>query len=400
MANNSSLEPGYSERQESYDPPTEHLGGHLHECPPNETPNEPSVDVQHGCGTLGKPTNDEANDAHCANNTLPPRVRAQPQRYSPSNYSKRSRTNTKTSSSRSMGTLIPAHSPPRKHHACVCQPCDYVPLTRSDFVRHLNREHADLSTNIPANVLQDLGLESCSRCQSLKVLRARCPCCKGVEVAAVANERPTTNLMMEAEAVEAVEVNLLTMNTLGHANELPLLQRSIASTGEQVMPTIAEIYQASWTTLTVIPDSIFHDWATIFLDELSMLVSKPSCETWSRVVLSTKLLLAEPLHGGKQKQDATDRLLKRRISRWRSGGISALWWDCAQAWAKKQSGHPQPRQTTQSTLPPRLLQRVRQLIAAGLPGKACATLCSRGVHTLTPELALSVRDLFPPRQTP
>ena len=73
------------------------------------------------------------------------------------------------------------------------------------------------------------------------------------------------------------------------------------------MSTIAEIYQASWTTLTAIPDSIFHDWATIFLDELSMLVSKPSCETWSRVVLSTKLLLAEPLHGGKQKQDATDR---------------------------------------------------------------------------------------------
>ena len=126
----------------------------------------------------------------------------------------------------------------------------------------------------------------------------------------------------------------------------------------------------------------------------------PTVENYATLVGSTKLILAAPVHGGKQRQHTTERLLRARLSKWHAGDIGTLWSDVKAAWDKS-SGKRRVRAVRDLScelpqdLPPAASRRVCQLAAVGALSKACKVLCSRGVASDTPETRDKLIRLFP-----
>ena len=71
-----------------------------------------------------------------------------------------------------------------------------------------------------------------------------------------------------------------------------------------------------------------------------------STKAFTKLLLVSKLLLASPIRGGKQRADATEKLL--RLARWKAGHIRSLWEDVRGAYQRNntrqkiQHASPQP----------------------------------------------------------
>ena len=154
-------------------------------------------------------------------------------------------------------------------------------------------------------------------------------------------------------------------------------------------PTLEEICRAPWPTMLVVPQQVLVEWALLFMDELKAFCAFPAEPTLQRLYLVSKLLLAAPLHGGRQKAAATVRIIAKRLALWRSNLIADLWRQVSTSWNRK------PRQYQRTGNPAtHTFSRARMFADFGLPGKACSILCSRGVADPT-EAFDKVQALFP-----
>ena len=149
---------------------------------------------------------------------------------------------------------------------------------------------------------------------------------------------------------------------------------------------------APWSTLVTIPPALLDIWTSVFLDELRAFASGPSETTLLRVFLCSKVLLAQPFHGGKTKATAVERIVQRRIARWQAGQIQGLWEDMTVAWMRRRQGSRGA--ATLATSKEKEFRKVIALVNQGMPGKACRLLCSRGVAE-GPDVLERMRQLFP-----
>ena len=151
-----------------------------------------------------------------------------------------------------------------------------------------------------------------------------------------------------------------------------------------------------------IPSSFMHEWASALSDALLRLSRCPNLEMLAYVFCSTKLLLAAPAHGGKQRLHTTERLLRNRFSKWHSGQLALLFSEVSAAWSKRGAKKPHslalPADLLTQSLPPQTTRRVCQLVASGSFSKACKLLCSRGIATDTPQTRSTLHALFPQQE--
>ena len=163
---------------------------------------------------------------------------------------------------------------------------------------------------------------------------------------------------------------------------------------------LLQLWTAQWPTMLGIPSVFVAEWANIFADCLLRFSRDPTIENYASLVRSTKLILAAPVHGGKQRQHTTERLLRARLSKWHAGDIGTLWSDVKAAWDKS-SGKRRVRAVRDfccelpQDLQPAASRSVCQLAAVGALSKACKVLCSRGVASDTPETRDKLIRLFP-----
>jgi hypothetical protein len=136
-------------------------------------------------------------------------------------------------------------------------------------------------------------------------------------------------------------------------------------------------------------------WVSLYLDETRAFVTAPSEETLLRVFMCSKVLLAQPFHGGKTKAAAVERIVARRIARWRVGQIQQLWDDMSLAWARRRLRATAAKSDSANL--EREFRKVVALVNQGLPGKACRLLCSRGMAE-GPDVLEQMHRLFPAAQ--
>ena len=141
--------------------------------------------------------------------------------------------------------------------------------------------------------------------------------------------------------------------------------------------------------------ALVESWSAIFLDEMRSFVITPSEEALLRLFLCSKVLLAQPFHGGKAKMVATERIIFRRLERWRDGQVSQLWADMVKAWERRRKGHAPHADCSDLQRLERAFRRAAALSDRGLPGEACRHLISRGVVTRVTE---QMAALFPARR--
>ena len=143
------------------------------------------------------------------------------------------------------------------------------------------------------------------------------------------------------------------------------------------------------------------EWTSAFSEALLRLSRFPTLENWTYLFCSTKLLLAAPAHGGKQRLHTTERLLRKRFSKWHSGELASLFEDVRISWAKKSNKRNSlllPADLLAQSLPPQTTRRVCQLTASGCFSKACKLLCSRGIAADTPHTRANLESLFPQQE--
>jgi len=113
--------------------------------------------------------------------------------------------------------------------------------------------------------------------------------------------------------------------------------------------------------------------------------------TYTKLVLTSKLLLAAPKHGGRQRAEALERMLRARLVEWHAGNIES-------AWEAMKAGLGERPQRAAAPVAPtdnkRLETRVAALAEGGQASKACRLLCSRGVSSTATVEQLTA--LFPP----
>ena len=162
------------------------------------------------------------------------------------------------------------------------------------------------------------------------------------------------------------------------------------------------MWSADWPTMIHIPTPFIQEWSLIFSEALLRLSRFPTMENLTLLFCCSKLLLAAPAHGGKQRLNTTERLLRARLSKWHSGELTSLFNDVQAAWNKKSSKKPGVAADVISSIAPHLpsplARRVRQLVASGSFSKACKVLCSRGIAADTPQTRASLASLFPQQQ--
>ena len=98
-----------------------------------------------------------------------------------------------------------------------------------------------------------------------------------------------------------------------------------------------DLWSAEWPSLIHVPSSFMQEWTSAFSEALLRLSRFPTLENWTYLFCSTKLLLAAPAHGGKQRLHTTERLLRKRFSKWHSGELASLFEDVRNSWTKKSS---------------------------------------------------------------
>ena len=120
--------------------------------------------------------------------------------------------------------------------------------------------------------------------------------------------------------------------------------RSAASESTFAAPVdginVSELWAAEWPTMIHIPSSFMYEWASAFSDALLRLSRCPNLENLAYVFCSTKLLLAAPAHGGKQRLHTIERLLRNRFSKWHSGQLALLFSEVSAAWSKRGAKKP------------------------------------------------------------
>ena len=128
-------------------------------------------------------------------------------------------------------------------------------------------------------------------------------------------------------------------------------------------------------------------WASLLTEELLQFTAKPSLASLARVFLVSKLLLASPRHGGKQRSQAIEQMVRARIREWQAGCVESLW----AAVQQQQRQQQRPRGNARKQEPP--FRRAATLAKAGQVSKGCRLLCSRGIASGANEASL--RQLFP-----
>ncbi len=156
--------------------------------------------------------------------------------------------------------------------------------------------------------------------------------------------------------------------------------------------SLQSVCLAPCTTLLQIPPALLEEWISLFVQELRAFATAPAEETLLRVFMCSKVLLAQPFHGGKTKAAAVERIVQRRIARWRAGQIQQLWDDMDVAWASRRQRRRSVK--TETAEMEREFRKVVALVNQGLPGKACRLLCSRGIAE-GPEVKAEMCRLFP-----
>ena len=95
-----------------------------------------------------------------------------------------------------------------------------------------------------------------------------------------------------------------------------------------------DLWSAEWPSLIHVPSSFMQEWTSAFSEALLRLSRFPTLENWTYLFCSTKLLLAAPAHGGKQRLHTTERLLRKRFSKWHSGELASLFEDVRSSWPR------------------------------------------------------------------
>ena len=160
---------------------------------------------------------------------------------------------------------------------------------------------------------------------------------------------------------------------------------------QTALPDLEEVCRAPWTTIPFLPKALKHQWISIFTECLLQFTSCPTRSTYTKLVLASKLLLAAPKHGGRQRAEAVERMLRARLVEWHAGNIKPAW-DAVKAGLVER-----PQRTSASgasTDNKRLESRVAALAEGGQASKACRLLCSRGISSTATGEQLSA--LFPP----
>ena len=115
-----------------------------------------------------------------------------------------------------------------------------------------------------------------------------------------------------------------------HCPDAPCPQAALAA--DPRLPSAMGILEAPWSTLIHVPAAVAKDWSKIFLGSLQTFCSNPSDVSLARLLLTTKGVLAVPKRAGHSRKDATERLLRRRLSLFHAGRYGALWQAVATAW--------------------------------------------------------------------
>ena len=136
------------------------------------------------------------------------------------------------------------------------------------------------------------------------------------------------------------------------------------------------ILRGRWTTVHFIPPSLRDLWAGVFTTALSQFNTSPTLRSFARLSATTKVLLAAPKHGGKAREDATERCIRARINMWMGGRENEV---CLQVITNARKLKPRIAENSEKST----MRRVQYLVNAGLVSKACHALCSRGVAQLT-----------------
>ena len=124
-----------------------------------------------------------------------------------------------------------------------------------------------------------------------------------------------------------------------------------------------------------------------------------STKAFTKLLLVSKLLLASPIRGA----DATEKLLRNRLARWKAGHIRSLWEDVRGAYQRNnrrqkiQHASPQPNTDERESklVTEAVLRKVRLLVEGGQLSRACQWLLSRGVALYYEENFAKLSRLFP-----
>jgi hypothetical protein len=257
--------------------------------------------------------------------------------------------------SRSGGPRSEPNSTLSNEPVCPCGPCPYGNTNRAAMAKHLNSEHAATAAILDATVLAGMGLGRCEVCHYI------CP-----------------------SGHKCLRVECISQRASRDPCQPPALLHTTLS--------LKEVCLAPWTTILQVPSGLVSQWIPLFLDELRAFSIAPSEDTLLRVFMCSKVLLAQPFHGGRSKASAVERIVGRRIARWRTGQIQELWNDLNAAWARRNKGR-KAAATVQAERE-REFRKAVSLVNRGLPGKACKLLCSRGLAE-GPEVMDQMRRLFP-----
>ena len=112
---------------------------------------------------------------------------------------------------------------------------------------------------------------------------------------------------------------------------------------------------------------------------------------------SAVCLLANPLRGGKQRQEAVIRLLRLRFRRWKAGETRDLWKDLTKMKTRKKLTQKEPLGEHEAIANEAI--KIKRLVNKGLISKACRQLCSKGIRECTSKQAAKIQQLFPPRRS-
>ena len=143
-----------------------------------------------------------------------------------------------------------------------------------------------------------------------------------------------------------------------------------AGTQELRLPTAEDICKGTWPTLSHLPPEMVNPWCEIRVAAIQDCISSMSDESFSKLLMTFKVLLAAPLRGGRQRMDATEKLLRHRFARWQAGQYNQIWRDVKSANNKRENNRVAKRIAKQnsdqgSTIPGSVLAKITRLVETG-----------------------------------
>ena len=146
--------------------------------------------------------------------------------------------------------------------------------------------------------------------------------------------------------------------------------------------------------------------SAFFMRDSNIIIDR-STKAFTKLLLVSKLLLAS-IRGGKHRADATEKLLRNRLARWKAGHIRSLWEDVRGAYQRNntrqkiQHASPQPNTDERESklVTEAVLRKVRLLVEGGQLSRACQRLLSRGVASYDEENFAKGNLLFPATTEP